>query len=168
MDKKYFNDAIIGNEEITASFTKKGELLRLCYPAVDYKQYIENLQTGLKVNDSALIYLHEDINNEYVQAYVEDTNILQTEIFNTYFNLRTIQTDFVPINENVLVKNYKFINENTIDLKVNFLVHSKALTNMNSDTCGYVKNDCLIQFTHDNAICIFSKEMLLCGSLYRK
>lgn len=161
MDKKYFNDGIIGNKDITASFTKTGELLRLCYPSPDYKQYIENLQTGLKVNDSALIYLHEDINNSYAQTYIEDTNILQTEILNSYFNLRTIQTDFVPIGENILIKNYKFINENTIDLDVNFLVHSKALTNLNSDTCGYVKNDCLIQFTHDNAICIFSKQKLL-------
>ena len=40
MDKKYFNDAIIGNEFMKASFTKKGELLRLCYPMADYKQYI--------------------------------------------------------------------------------------------------------------------------------
>lgn len=161
MDKKYFNDGIIGNNEITASFTKKGELLRLCYPSADYKQYIESLQTGLKVNDSALIFLHDDINNIYNQRYIEDTNILQTEILNTYFNIKTTQIDFVPMNENILVKNYTFKNENVIDLNVNFLVHSKALTNMNSDTCGYCKNDCLIQFTHDNAICIFSKEKLL-------
>lgn len=161
MDKKYFNDGIIGNHKITASFTKKGELLRLCYPSADYKQYLENLQTGLKVNDSALIYLHDDINNVYSQKYIEDTNILQTEILNTYFNIKTIQTDFVPMDENILVKNYVFKNENIIDLNVNFLVHSKALTNMNSDTCSYCKNDCLIQFTHDNSICIFSKEKML-------
>ena len=35
MDKKYFNDGIIGNKDITASFTKTGELLRLCYPSPD-------------------------------------------------------------------------------------------------------------------------------------
>lgn len=161
MDKKYFNDAVIGNDNITASFSKKGELLRLCYPATDYKQYIESLQTGVKVNDSALIYLHEDINNEYFQDYIENTNVLQTEILNTYFNLRIVQTDFVPMNENILVKNYRFINESNIDLDINFLVHSKALTGMVSDTCSLCKNDCLIQFTHDNSICIFSKEKLL-------
>ena len=161
MDKKYFNDAIIGNNNITASFTKKGELLRLCYPGPDYKQYIESLQTGVKINDSALIYLHEDINNEYYQEYISNTNVLQTNILNTYFNLRIVQTDFIPINENILVKKYKFINENSIDLNVNFLIHSKALTNLVNDTCSYCKNDCLIQFTHDNAICIFSKNKLL-------
>ena len=161
MDKKYFNDAIIGNEFMKASFTKKGELLRLCYPMADYKQYIEKLETGVKINDSNLVYLHDDINNEYFQDYIENTNILKTEILNTYFNLRIVQTDFVPINENILVKNYKFINESNIDLNINFLVHSKAITGLVNDTCSYCKNDCLIQFTHDNSICIFSKNKLL-------
>jgi len=161
MEKKYFNDAVIGNENITASISKKGELLRLCYPQTDYKQYIESLHIGLKVNDSALIYLHEDINNEYYQDYIENTNILQTEILNTYFNVRVIQTDFVPINENILVRTYKIINENNIDLDINFLVHSKALTGMVKDTSSLCKNDCLIQFTHDDSVCIFSKNKLL-------
>ena len=39
--EKYINEAIIGNEKVTASFTKKGELLRLLYPNRDYKQFIE-------------------------------------------------------------------------------------------------------------------------------
>ena len=32
MKKKYYNDAFIGNRNITVSFNKKGELLRLYYP----------------------------------------------------------------------------------------------------------------------------------------
>ena len=34
--EKYYNDAIIGNKEITASYTKKGELLRVFYPNNKY------------------------------------------------------------------------------------------------------------------------------------
>ena len=30
--EKYYNDAIIGNQNILASFTKQGEILRLLYP----------------------------------------------------------------------------------------------------------------------------------------
>ena len=162
MEKKYFNDAIVGNGRVTASFSKKGELLRLYYPSSDYKQYIDCFQTGVKVNDSALIYLHEDINNDYYQEYIENTNILQTTIINSYFNLKITQTDFVPLNENVLVKKYKFENNNkNLDLNVNFLIHSIALTNVISDTSSYCKNDCLIQFTHDDSVCIFSKNKLL-------
>lgn len=161
MRTKYFNDGVVGNQKITASFTKTGELIRLFYGSADYKQFLDTFHTGIKVNDSALIYLHNDINNVYNQEYIKDTNMLKTEILNTYFNVKIQQTDFVPIGENLLVRSYKIINENTIDLNINFLVYSKLLTNLNNDTCGYIKDDCLIQYNHDFSICTFSKEKLL-------
>ena len=74
--EKYLNDAIIGNKNIKASYSKKGELLRITYPNVDYRQFIEFFHTGVKINQSDIIYLHEDINNVYSQNYIEDTNIL--------------------------------------------------------------------------------------------
>ena len=161
MRTKYFNDGIIGNDTITASFTKTGELIRLLYGAADYKQFLDTFHTGIKVNDSALIYLHNDINNTYAQEYIKDTNMLKTEILNTYFNIKVTQTDFIPMGENVLVRSYKITNLNTISLDVNFLVYSKLLTNLNNDTCGYVKNDVLIQYNHDFSVCTFSKQKLL-------
>ena len=97
MNQKYYNDAIIGNKNIRATFSKKGELLRLYYPSVDFKQFIDFYRVGVKINDSGIIYLHEDINNRYNQYYTENTNILNTEIENTYFNLQIKQTDFVSI-----------------------------------------------------------------------
>ena len=143
---KYFNDAVIGNGTISASYTKNGELLRLYYPTIDYRQFVDFFNVGIKVNDSNIIYTHKDVNNLYSQYYVEDTNILKTEIFNTYFRVKLIQTDFCPIKENVIVKRYKFKNENTIDLELNFLVHSKLLTNNNNQVSGYKKDDVLLQF----------------------
>ena len=161
MKQKYFNDGIIGNGKVTASFSKTGELLRFFYGAIDYKQFIEQFDIGVKINDSAMIYLHNDINNLYSQRYIEDTNILQTEILNTYFNLQVIQTDFVPINENILIKNYKVINQSNRELRVNFLAYSKVLSNINNDTCGFFKDECLIQYNHDYSLCIFAKEKVL-------
>ena len=107
MKEKIFNDAIIGNRNLIASFSKSGELLRLYYPQVDFKQYIDFMNIGIKVNDSGIIYLHSDINNIYTQEYVENTNILNTYIYNSYFKLEIKQTDFVPVKQNVLVKKYK-------------------------------------------------------------
>ena len=158
---KFINDAIIGNKTVTASFSEKGELLRLFYPNIDYKQFIEKLDVGVKVNNSEIIYLHDDVNNIYNQHYIENTNILQTKILNTYFNLKIVQTDFVPMDENILVKKYFFKNESNIDLDVSLLLHSQALTNINNDTCGYVKNNTLIQYNHDYSVCFFSNENLL-------
>lgn len=160
MRTKYLNDALVGNRTVKASFTSKGELLRLLYGAADYKQFIDTFHVGIKVNDSALIYLHDDINNTYSQEYIENTNVLKTEIYNSYFKVRISQTDFVPIDENVLIKKYVIKNENEIDLNVNLLAYSKALTNLNNDTSGYVKNDTLIQYNHDYSVCTFANKQI--------
>ena len=160
MRTKYFNDGVVGNRKIKASFTKSGEMIRMFYGAADYKQFVDYYHTGIKVNDSALIYLHNDINNTFSQEYIKDTNVLQTHIFNSYFRVRITQTDFVPISENVLIKHYVFKNENQIDLNINFLIYSKILRNLNNDTSGYVKNDTLIQYNHDFSVCTFSNEKI--------
>ncbi len=163
--EKYYNDAIIGNQNILASFTKHGEILRLLYPTRDYKQMIDFFRVGLKINDSRLVYLHEDINNIYMQQYEEDTNILNTEILNTYFNLKVIQTDYASIKENVLVRKYKFTNENTIDLNLNFLVHSSLTSSPENRVSGMCRNDALIQYNHEYMLCTFSKEKLLSSQI---
>ena len=41
MKNKYFNDAIIGGKNITASYSKNGELLRMMYDAPDFRQFID-------------------------------------------------------------------------------------------------------------------------------
>ena len=158
MKTKYFNDAIIGNKNLKATFSKKGELLRLYYPNIDFRQFIDEFMVGIKVNDSGLINLADDINNVYSQNYVEQTNILYTEIVNTYFDLKIIQTVFVPIKENILVKRYKFINNHNIDLNIDLLLHSTLLSNENNAVSGIYKNQVLMQYMHDYTIEIFSKK----------
>ena len=157
---KYYNDAIIGNKEITASFTKKGELIRLFYPNTDYRQFVDFFHTGVKINDSSMIYLHDDINNTYNQYYTENTNILNTEIINTYFDLKILQTDFVCEDKNVLIKEYKMKNENNIDLDISFLVHSGLITNNNNQVSGYYKNDALFQYMHDYTFSVCSNKKI--------
>ena len=163
--EKYYNDAIIGNQNILASFTKQGEILRLLYQTRDYKQMIDFFHVGLKINDSRLVYLHEDINNIYMQQYEEDTNILNTEVLNTYFNLKVVQTDYASIKENVLIRKYKFTNENTINLDLNFLVHSSLTSSPENRVSGMCRNDALIQYNHEYMLCTFSKEKLLSSQI---
>jgi len=156
--EKYYNDAIIGNKEIVATLTKQGELIRILYPARDFRQFLDFFHTGIKVNDSNLIYLHKDVNNIYNQNYIEDTNIVKTTIFNTYFKLEIQQTDFVSVNENILVRKYEFFNRNSINLDLDFVVHSKLLTNNNNQTSGLFKSNALIQYAHDYTFSTFSKQ----------
>lgn len=160
MKDKYYNDAIIGNQRMTASFSKTGELLRLYYPTPDYKEFLEYFETGVKVNDSNIIYLHEDVNNVYNQYYTENTNVLNTEIKNTYFNLKIKQVDFVPIKKNVLMKKYIFVNEGNIDLNVHFLVHTKLFSNINNMVGSRICDNIMFQYSHDYTMCTFSDERL--------
>ena len=155
--EKYLNEAIIGNKNMLATFSGKGEMLRLSYPNRDNRQYLKFFHTGVKINDSDLINLHEDINNTYLQYYDTDTNILNTEITNTYFNLKILQTDFAAIKEDILVKKYTFINESNIELDVNFLIYSELLSDQNNFV-GAMKIDTgMIQYAHDFSVATFSK-----------
>ena len=93
--KKYLNEAIIGNKSVLATYTDKGELQRLYYPERSIGQYIDFSHIGVKINDSDLIYVHDDINNTYKQYYDVNTNILNTEITNTYFELKILPARYL-------------------------------------------------------------------------
>ena len=160
MTNKYYNDAIIGNKKIIASYTEKGELQRLCYPEVDGRQFIDYFQTGVKINDSNLIYLHQDINNKYSQKYVKNTNILKTNIENTYFNLKIEQTDFALVDKNIIVKKYIFKNNNSVDLDTKFIINSKILSNDLERFGSRIVDKGIIQYNHNYAMAIFSNKNL--------
>ena len=159
--EKYLNEAIIGNKNMLATFSGTGEMLRLSYPNRDNRQYLKYFHTGVKINDSDLIRIHEDINNSYVQYYDTDTNILNTEITNTYFNLKIVQTDFVSIKEDILIKKYIFINTNNIPLDVKFLIHSELLSDQNNFVSGMKIDTGIIQYAHDFSVATFSKSYKL-------
>ena len=154
---KYLNEAIIGNKNVLATFSSKGEMLRIFYPSRDNRQYLNYYHMGLKINDSDIIYLHGDINNVYKQYYETDTNILNTEITNTYFKLKVLQTDFVMIKEDVIVRRYTLINENNIDLDINFLVHSELLSDQNNFVGVKVVDGGMMQYAHDFSLATFAK-----------
>ncbi len=157
--KTYLNDAIIGNKELKVSLTDRGEIVRICYPNVDYRQFIDFLHMGVKINDSNIIYLHDDVNNEYMQGYIEDTNVLKTEIINRYFNLKVEQTDFVPIGKNAIIRKYVFSNEHDIPLNIKLLVHSKLISNENEFVGAKVIDNGLLQYSHGYNMEIVSNDL---------
>ncbi len=162
--EKYLNEAIIGNKKMIATFTGKGELQRVYFPNKDNKQYVSFFQTGVKINNSDLIYLHDDINNNYKQYYEVDTNVLNTEITNTYFNLKIIQTDFIMLKENVIVKKYVYLNEGKIDLDTKFFIHSELISDQSNNfvSCKILDNG-MLQYAHDFAFSTFAKGYKISG-----
>lgn len=164
--EKFYNEAVIGNKKMLATYSKKGELLRLFYPNVDFRQFIDYFHIGLKINDSQIIYLHEDINNVYNQQYLQDTNILKTIIENKYFKLKISQIDTITIKDDILIKKFKFINENNIDLRINFLINSKILSSQDNPISARIFDDTLIQYNYDYSVGIFSKEKITSYQLH--
>ena len=162
MENKYLNEAIIGNKNMIATFTGKGEMQRIYFPTKDSRQYIDFFHTGVKINNSDLIYLHDDINNVYRQYYDTDTNILNTEITNTYFNLKVVQTDYMMIKENVLVKKYIFLNDGKIDLDMDFYIHSQLLTDYNNHVGCKIIDGGMLQYAHDFSFSTFAKGHNIC------
>lgn len=162
--EKYLNEAIIGNKNMLVTFSGTGEMLRLSYPNRDNRQYLKYFHTGVKINDSNLIQMNEDINNTYVQYYDTDTNILNTEVTNTYFNLKVLQTDFVSIKEDILIKKYTFINENNIELDVKFLIHSELLSDQNNFVSGMKLDTGMIQYAHNFSVATFTKSQKVLNS----
>ena len=159
--EKYLNEAIIGNKNMLVTFSAKGEMLRLSYPNRDNRQYLKYFHTGVKINDSNIIYLHDDINNVYKQYYDTNTNILNTEITNTYFNLKILQIDYASIKEDILIKKYIFINDSNIELDINFLIHSELLSDQNNFVSGMKIDTGMIQYAHDFSVSTFAKETKL-------
>ncbi len=157
MENKYLNEAIIGNKNMLATFTSKGEMQRIYFPSKDNRQYINFFHTGVKINNSDLIYLHDDVNNVYKQYYDTDTNILNTEITNTYFNLKIVQTDYIMMKENVLVKKYIFLNDGKIDLATNFYIHSELLSDYNNQVGCKIIDGGMMQYAHDFSFSTFAK-----------
>ena len=47
MRNKYYNDAVVGNENLRVTYTEKGELVRLIYGTIDFKQFIGGLYHNL-------------------------------------------------------------------------------------------------------------------------
>ena len=157
MENKYLNEAIIGNKNMIATFTGKGEMQRIYFPSKDNRQYINFFHTGVKINNSDLIYLHDDINNVYKQYYDPDTNILNTEVTNTYFNLKIVQTDYMLIKENVLVKRYILLNDSKIDLDIDFYIHSELLSDQNNLVGCKIIDGGMMQYAHDFSFSTFAK-----------
>ena len=161
MENKYYNEAMIGNKNMLVTFTGKGEMQRIYFPSKDNRQYLDYFHTGVKINNSDLIYLHDDINNVYKQYYDTDTNILNTEIINTYFNLKILQTDYIMIKENVLVKKYIFLNDGKIDLNTSFYIHSELLSDYNNHVGCKIIDGGMMQYAHDFTFSTFAKQQKL-------
>ena len=158
MGNKYFNDAIYGNDKITASLNRTGKLLRVFYPSPNFKQLIEYIDFSFKINNQTIVNINEDINSTYNQYYINNTNIVKTEIILKNYDLNVVQTDFAVINENFLVRKYVFRNDSENDITLKPIITSKMVSSVHNETGSMIMEDALVQYNHDYSLAVFTKE----------
>ena len=98
---KYFNDAIVGNGNISSSFTKKGELIRLNYPTVDFRQYIDFFNVGINLSSSVNIMGQKyKIDNAKVQVEIAENEIDLTKQ-DIYFQVQNLYVNMIQYEKQI-------------------------------------------------------------------
>ena len=157
---KYYNDAIYGNEKITASLNRNGKLIRLFYPNPDYMQLVDYFDVVFKINDEYIYNVSNDLTSKYNQYFKEKTNVVVTDIKNENIGLDIEQKDFALIDENVLIRNYEITNTKEEAINIMPILSSKIMTSLANEAGTMVNEDAssLVQYNHEYSLCIFSKE----------
>ena len=150
--KTYFNDAVIGNGRVLACIDRRGELVRLFWPHIDYPQHVESFQLGIYFpgNSYSTKWLHHDEWHRE-QQYVKDTNILQTTYTNHDIGFKIMCTDFVTMDEDVMIRNIEIENISEQEKNINLLAFSHFISNATDlrSTLFDFEADCLIHYRHN-------------------
>ena len=120
----YFNDAIIGNGKVTVGLDRKGRMLR------------------------AYFVCGEEYETDYEQKYVQDTNILKTNMYLLKKNVNIVQTDFIPINENMYIRNYEIKNESDKKIIIYPMLHSGITSSIYENSSSMFIQDAIIHYNH--------------------
>ncbi|TYQ16632.1 UNVERIFIED_CONTAM: oligosaccharide amylase [Acetivibrio alkalicellulosi] len=159
MSKPYFNDAIIGNSRMLCCVTKKGELIRLFWPNIDYPQHIERMLTGIFFNryKNSTLWFNED-NWCHNQLYIEDTNILKTLCEDREKGLKIEQLDFVLYDRDILIRSYTIENTGENEVDLGFVQYSSAISTTSElrSTLFDFNVDALIHYRHGYYISVLS------------
>lgn len=120
-------EAIIGNGKMLASVRENGEIFKLFWPQIEYGQHLGCFWPGIKLSlpegQNFTKWFH--LNNiwQSSQRYLEDTNILETEMHSRTHHLKVVQQDFILPDQDILVRHYNLTNYGEKQEKLTFLVY---------------------------------------------
>ncbi|MCG9969193.1 glycoside hydrolase family 15 protein [Pelotomaculum terephthalicicum JT] len=119
-------EAIVGNSKMLASLRENGEIFRLFWPQIDYGQHLGHFWPGIKLflpeGQSFTKWFHLNI-WQSSQRYLENTNILETEMCSRTHYFKVVQQDFVLPDRDILVRHYTLTNHGEREEKLTFLVY---------------------------------------------
>jgi len=118
--------AIIGNSKMLASLRDNGEIYRLFWPNIDYGQHLGRFWPGIRITQPGqqdfTKWFHFNV-WESSQRYLEDTNILETNLSSLSHRLKVLQSDFVLPHLDILTRYYELKNEGEKSENVTFFLY---------------------------------------------
>ncbi len=127
MTKSYFNQLITGNSGMLACIDNRGEMIRICWPDIDYPQHVDSLLTGITCPElwQGTSWLNSS-DWQVKQFYIEDTNIAVSEFTYGKYCLKIRQYDYALPDGDVLNRCYEAENCGEYQLQLGFTVYSSA------------------------------------------
>lgn len=159
MGKPYINNAVIGNGGILGCITETGELIRLYWPEIDFPQHVEKMLTGFfdaRVPNSTLWFSEGE--HDVHQEYLEDTNILETNVHFFKLPLEVTQTDFCLPDQSVMIRHYTIKNSGKEEFHAGMGVASHVISSPMDmgNTLFDFTMDALVHYRHDGCWAIAS------------
>jgi len=119
-------EAIIGNSRMLASLRNNGEIFRLFWPNIEFGQHLGLFWPGVKLamaeGQSYTKWFHLNV-WESSQRYLENTNILETNLSSRTHHLKVTQKDFVFPHRDILARYYELKNQGEKTEKISFFLY---------------------------------------------
>ena len=138
MSKTYFNQLVTGNSSMLACIDDKGDMVRICWPDIDYPQHIDTILTGITCPGlwQGTSWLHSS-DWQVKQYYIDDTNIAVTEFTYRKYCLKIRQYDFSVPDSDILNRCYEVENRGELQLRPGFVIYSSTVSSA-FDTAGII------------------------------
>jgi glucoamylase len=159
MSKTYFNQLITGNSGMLACIDGRGDMVRICWPDLDYPQHIDTMMVGITCPGlwEGTSWLNSS-DWQIRRYYIDDTNIAVTEFIYGKYSLKIRQYDFAVPDSDILNRCYEAENCGDQQIRPGFVIYSSTVSSV-FDTTGIIFEtdlSALIHYRHGYYYGIFS------------
>ena len=152
--KPFLIDGVIGNSKMLATYSNKGELLRLWWPHIDFPQHVEEVTEGIFIKTRTKeIAWRNDEDFIHEQSYVGNGAVLETKSVNNSLQVEINSMDFAPMNEkDILIKRYTIKNNGSESIEGSFIYYSNMAICENeryNSTLFDYSEDALLHYRHE-------------------
>lgn len=123
--KAHIIDAIIGNRKMMAVMTSNGEMQKLWWPRLDVFQQIDEWNFAISIDGyTNLLWLHDDMEWDFVQKYLDDSPIVLTKGRHKVLPISWQFIDFILPDKDVLIRRINIKNDSEKKMSIKLWQYS--------------------------------------------